>query len=141
MPLSQLHESEVCSSRCVGNNDCFRGSQPGTLLAGFTLQQIVSINPDINPDSVTEGQTILLPAGNLSSRDKEILEGIGTVYRIYPVRKGENFADIVTKRSITKDEMGSLNPGVNLDKLKGGSCRTPPPAELPLLEPCTAKAK
>lgn len=87
---------------------------------GFTLQQIVSINPDINPDSVTEGQTILLPAGNLSSRDKEILEGIGTVYRIYPVRKGENLADVLTKRSIMRDEMGSLNPGVNLDKLKEG---------------------
>jgi hypothetical protein len=30
---------------------------------------------------VKEGQTILLPASGLSSRDKEILEGIGSVYR------------------------------------------------------------
>ncbi|KIY93171.1 hypothetical protein MNEG_14791, partial [Monoraphidium neglectum] len=29
---------------------------------------------------VKEGQTILLPASGLSSRDKEILEGIGSVY-------------------------------------------------------------
>lgn len=92
------------------------------LSAGFTVQQIVNINPDIDPDSVEEGQTILLPAGNLSSRDKEILEGIGTVYRIYPVRNGESLEDIITKRSITRDEMSSMNPGANLDKLKGRSC-------------------
>lgn len=45
------------------------------------MQQIKSINHDINPDRVGEGQTILLPGGSLSARDKEILEGIGAVYR------------------------------------------------------------
>jgi hypothetical protein len=51
------------------------------------MTQVLSMNPDIDPDKVKEGQTILLPAGKLSSRDKEILEGIGHVYRVYPVRK------------------------------------------------------
>lgn len=38
-----------------------------------------------------EGQTLLLPAGKLSARDKEILAGIGPwTYRTYPVRAGEN---------------------------------------------------
>jgi hypothetical protein len=44
------------------------------------------MNPEVKPDAVAAGQTILLPAGTLSSRDREILEGIGAVYRIYPVR-------------------------------------------------------
>lgn len=87
---------------------------------GLTVQQVISINPDVKPDAVAAGQTILLPAGTLSSRDREILEGIGAVYRVYPVRKGESLADIITKRSITRQEMKDLNPGVSLDKLKEG---------------------
>lgn len=88
-------------------------------LAGFSVQQITSMNPDIKPDKITAGQTILVPSGSLSSRDKEILEGIGQVYRIYPVRKGETLVDIISKRNITRTEMEVLNAGVNLDKLKG----------------------
>lgn len=43
-----------------------------------------------SPDALTEGQTLLLPSGRLSARDKEILEGIGPwTYRTYPVRAGE----------------------------------------------------
>jgi hypothetical protein len=98
-----------------------RGTKHPAVLpsAGITVQQVVSINPDVQPDAVGAGQTILLPAGTLSSRDREILEGIGSVYRVYPVRKGENLADIISKRQISKQEMSGLNPGVNLDKLKG----------------------
>jgi hypothetical protein len=44
----------------------------------------------VKPDAVAAGQTILLPAGTLSSRDREILEGIGAVYRIYPVGVAAN---------------------------------------------------
>jgi hypothetical protein len=87
------------------------------------VQQVVSINPEIKPDAVAAGQTILLPAGQLSSRDREILEGIGHVYRVYPVRKGESYADITAKRAITRPEMEALNPGVNLDRLKGAFAR------------------
>lgn len=87
---------------------------------GFTVLQITSINPDLNPDKVSEGQTILLPASGLSSRDKEILEGIGSVYRIYPVRKGEALSDVMTKRNITRAEMEALNANINLEKLKEG---------------------
>jgi len=84
----------------------------------LTVQEILGMNPDVNPDAVVEGKTILLPSGTLSSRDKEILDGIGTGYRVYPVRKGENLEDIITKRKITKEEMEALNPGVNLNTLK-----------------------
>eukprot|EP00882_Tetradesmus_deserticola_P001759 GHRQ01001889.1.p1 GENE.GHRQ01001889.1~~GHRQ01001889.1.p1 ORF type:complete len:214 (+),score=82.63 GHRQ01001889.1:584-1225(+) len=87
---------------------------------GLTVDQVISINPDVKPDVVAAGQTILLPAGTLSSRDREILGGIGTVYRVYPVRKGETLTDIITKRNITRTEMSVLNSGVNLDKLKEG---------------------
>lgn len=34
------------------------------------MQQVVSINPDVKPDAVAAGQTILLPAGTLSARDR-----------------------------------------------------------------------
>lgn len=87
---------------------------------GISLQQITSINHDVNLDKVKEGQTILLPAGGLSSRDKEILEGIGSVYRIYPVRRGESLADIMGKRQITRAEMEALNSNINLEHLKEG---------------------
>lgn len=94
------------------------------------------MNPDIDPDKVKEGQTILLPAGKLSSRDKEILEGIGNVYRVYPVRKGESLKDVITKRNISRQEMVNLNPGVNLDRLKGGG----PPAAAPAAQPAKETA-
>jgi hypothetical protein len=35
------------------------------------------------------------------------------------VRKGESLTDVIKKRNITVQEMKELNPGVNLDKLKG----------------------
>jgi len=41
--------------------------------------------------------------------------------RVYPVRKGESLDDVIKKRNITRDEIKELNPGVNLDKLKGES--------------------
>lgn len=87
---------------------------------GLTVQQVISINPEVKPDAVSAGQTILLPSGTLSARDREILEGIGAVYRVYPVRKGESLNDIIKKRNITVAEMKELNPGVNVDKLKEG---------------------
>ena len=44
-------------------------------------------------EALVEGQTLLLPAGALSTRDKEILAGIGPwTYRTYPVRAGENIS-------------------------------------------------
>lgn len=45
-------------------------------------------------------------------------------YRIYPVRAGEELKDIIVKRKITVEEMQGLNPGVDLQKLKGGCCCT-----------------
>ncbi len=55
------------------------------------LEQLIKLNHNTSPDALVEGQTLLLPAGKLSSRDKEILEGIGPwTYRTYPVRAGEN---------------------------------------------------
>lgn len=86
--------------------------------AEIRFEELVALNHDMNPDSLVEGQTILLPGGKLSSRDRAILAGIGpATYRTYPVREGEVLQDIMEKRNITKTEMEALNPGVNLDKL------------------------
>ena len=74
--------------------------------------------------SVEPGQKIVLPAGKLSARDREILAGIepgsrqGRGFRPYPVRKGETAADIASKRKISMAELQKLNPDVNLEKVK-----------------------
>lgn len=82
------------------------------------FEELVALNHDMNPDSLVEGQTILLPGGKLSSRDREILAGIGpATYRTYPVREGEALQDIMEKRNITRSEMDALNPGIDLDHL------------------------
>lgn len=83
-----------------------------------TVAQLVQLNPDKNPDKMVEGTTILLPSDKLSSRDLEILSGIGAQYRVYPVRTGETLQDILSKRGITDDEFQRLNPGIKIDGLK-----------------------
>lgn len=93
--------------------ECFSGQN-----AEIKFEELVALNHDMNPDSLVEGQTILLPGGKLSSRDREILAGIGpATYRTYPVREGEVLQDIMEKRNITRAEMEALNPGINLDRL------------------------
>lgn len=91
-------------------------------LAEIKFEELVALNHDMNPDSLVEGQTILLPGGKLSARDREILAGIGpATYRTYPVREGEVLQDIMEKRNITRAEMEALNPGINLDRLDSES--------------------
>lgn len=102
--------------------------RPYTLRSGDSLESIatkrdllvtdvLSLNPDLTESAVRPGLCILLPAGRLSRRDAEILDGIGPGYRLYPVRAGESLHDIISKRGISREEMASLNPGVNLDTL------------------------
>jgi LysM repeat protein len=52
---------------------------------------------------------------------------------VYPVRKGESLTDVIKKRNITVQEMKELNPGVNLDKLKGEAL---PPEILAVYHTC-----
>ncbi len=44
-------------------------------LADVTVKEIIALNLGIDPNKVEEKQTILIPGGKLSSRDKEILAG------------------------------------------------------------------
>jgi len=82
---------------------------------------VVALNHGLDPEYILEGQTILLPAGSLSSRDKEILGGIGPrSYRTYPVRAGETIEAITKPRKISMEEVEALNPGMNLNKLEEG---------------------
>ena len=90
-----------------------------SLCSGFEVKELEKLNHSISKSELTEGTTIVLPAGALSDRDKEIISGIGWRYRTYPVRKGENIEDITSKRGISMAEMEKLNPNVNLQKLKG----------------------
>ncbi|CAL5220274.1 g2257 [Coccomyxa viridis] len=83
-----------------------------------SAKEIIALNHGMDPKNIEEKQTILIPAGKLSSRDKEILAGIGPrSYRTYPVRSGEDIEDIISKRGITREEVDALNPDVNLDRL------------------------
>lgn len=82
------------------------------------VKELLKLNHGIKPKDIKEGKTILLPAGRLSARDKEIIKGIGLFsYRLYPVRKGEKIEDIMKPRRITRDELEKLNPSVKLDRL------------------------
>lgn len=44
--------------------------------ADVTVKEIIALNHGIDPKKVEEKQTILIPGGRLSSRDKEILAGV-----------------------------------------------------------------
>ena len=93
----------ICAAahRCEGP-PLLRQVRPYTVRRGDTLasiaekrevplDQLLKLNHNTSPDALQEGQTLLLPSGKLSSRDKEILEGIGPwTYRTYPVRSGEH---------------------------------------------------
>lgn len=88
--------------------------------ADLSFEELVKLNHDVKPDMLVEGQTIVLPAGKLSARDKEILQGIGPgTYRTYPVRAGETIEDIISKRAISRKEVDQLNQDANLDNLFG----------------------
>ena len=41
----------------------------------MTVKEIIALNHGIDPKNVEEKQTILIPGGKLSARDKEILAG------------------------------------------------------------------
>jgi hypothetical protein len=101
--------------------------------AELEVGQLTKLNHDRSPEDLKEGQTILLPAGKLSGRDKAILAGIGSgKYRTYPVRKGEAIEDILDKRGIARAEADALNKDVNLSKLGGARAarRRPSPGSL-----------
>uniref|UniRef100_A0A7S0UNS3 LysM domain-containing protein n=1 Tax=Polytomella parva TaxID=51329 RepID=A0A7S0UNS3_9CHLO len=87
---------------------------------GLTVDQIRSLNHSLvsSTEKISEGHTILLPASRLSVRDKEILEGMGTTYRIYPIRGDETISEVMSKRGINRAEIVALNPGVDLDNIK-----------------------
>jgi len=85
---------------------------------GFEVQQLKKLNHSIKKSELVEGTTIVVPAGALSDRDKEIIQGIGWRYRTYPVRAGESIEAITSKRGITTAEIEKLNPDVDTKKLK-----------------------
>jgi hypothetical protein len=84
------------------------------------MKEVLKLNHNIDPNSLKEGSTIILPLGKLSARDRQILDGMRSGhYRTYPVRKGETIDDILSKRKITMDEFKALNPDINVKKIKG----------------------
>lgn len=88
--------------------------------ADIDLNQLIKLNHEIDPNNLGADQTILVPVGKLSERDRLILDGMGKgKYRTYPMRKGEKLSDVLSKRNITLKEFEDLNPGVNPDKIPG----------------------
>jgi hypothetical protein len=84
------------------------------------VPELVKLNHDLDPNNLKEGQTILVPAGALSERDREIIAGVDRgAWRTYPVRKGEALTDILEKRNITLEEFTRLNPDVLPTEIKG----------------------
>jgi LysM repeat protein len=90
------------------------------LVADMELKRLIKLNHEIDPNNVTEGQTIVVPVGKLSERDRLILDGMGQGrYRTYPIRKGEKLEEVLSKRGITMEEFEKLNPEVNPNKVTG----------------------
>jgi hypothetical protein len=88
-------------------NRALRRAQPLANLTGLTVDEIRSLNPELSVGKATsatdvaDGATILLPAGKLSGRDREILAGIGGGYRLYPVSCAEWTADPMAHLGVT----------------------------------------
>lgn len=83
------------------------------------MEELQKLNHQLESSDLVDGMTILVPADQLSARDKDIISGIGKYsYRTYPVRKGETVEDIISKRGITMAELEKLNPDVQLGKVK-----------------------
>lgn len=88
--------------------------------ADMQLKRLIKLNHEIDPNNVGEGQTIVVPVGKLSDRDRLILDGMGQGrYRTYPIRKGEKLEEVLSKRGISMEEFEKLNPGVNPKKVPG----------------------
>ena len=120
--------------------------RPYTLRKGDTLETIaqkrgMSVD-EIRKCNATKGseikvgETILLPAGKLSKRDNEIIEGITKINepRIYPTRKGESIMDIIDARNIQFEDVKKLNPGVNLGTFNNGEKLKLPPGKYTVRE-------
>lgn len=91
-----------------------------TPCADMQLKRLIKLNHEIDPNNVGEGQTIVVPVGKLSDRDRLILDGMGQGrYRTYPIRKGEKLEEVLSKRGISMEEFEKLNPGVNPKKVPG----------------------
>ncbi len=54
---------------------CMPSSIAGSPCAEVSAKEIIALNHGMDPKNIEEKQTILIPAGKLSSRDKEILAG------------------------------------------------------------------
>ena len=55
---------------------CRECPQSSALFAEVSAKEIIALNHGMDPNNIEEKQTILIPAGKLSSRDKEILAGL-----------------------------------------------------------------
>ena len=116
--------------------------RPYTLRKGDTLESIAQkrsmsvdeikkCNSRKDGDAIKVGDTILLPAGKLSARDNEIIDGIAKINepRVYPTRKGESIMDIIEPRNIAFEDVKKLNPGVNLGTFNNGEKLKLPPGK------------
>ena len=117
--------------------------RPYTLRKGDTLETIAQkrsmkvdeirkINSKLSSGAEAKvGDTILLPAGKLSARDKDIIDGITKINqpRTYPTRKGESIMDIIEPRGIAFEDVKKLNPGVNLGTFNNGEKLKLPPGK------------
>jgi hypothetical protein len=84
------------------------------------VKRLIKLNHELDANNVAEGQTILVPVGKLSDRDRLILDGMGQGrYRTYPIRKGEKLDEVLSKRGISMEEFKKLNPDVNPDNVPG----------------------
>lgn len=91
----------------------------------LTVEQIKSVNPDLNQDNLSLGQTISIPV-HLAKADtvKRIKDsGVfnGKKFNAYNVRKGETVYRIAKNFGISQKQLLNMNPQIDVNDLKVGT--------------------
>ncbi|MDR2506191.1 MAG: LysM peptidoglycan-binding domain-containing protein [Oscillospiraceae bacterium] len=80
---------------------------------GISVADLMSANPNVNPEKLYIGQTICIPTGNPHP-------GTSCSGNMYVIKKGDTFYDIARVHGLAVQDLLSVNTGVNPEKLYVG---------------------
>ena len=109
---------------------------------GFTLKELISANPDINPDVISVGQVLKLPEKKTTVQTPKTT-GAGkerVYYNTYTVIKGDTLSKIALKNGTTLAELQKLNPDIDPNKLEIGQRIKLPSTRQSLFKPISELA-
>lgn len=109
---------------------------------GLTLKELISANPDINPDVISVGQVLKLPKKKTTVQIPKTTgaEKERVYYNSYTVIKGDSLSKIALKNGTTLAELQKLNPDVDPNKLEIGQRIKLPATRQSLFKPISELA-